>query len=147
MKALVTLTLLGLPSLGACADTFEITPVMIDGRLAFVDRRTPARCVSSVMVMRDADTQAPDEREEAWRARTTAWIDHGGYGCDDTLPLFYGQPLMGNAASTDGEFVPRPLETGVTYKVTVGSGATDEAVTRFRLLTNGQVENLGPAVP
>lgn len=144
MKALQILLGASLLLLGSCSRTFEITPTMVDGQLTFIDEQTPARCVSSVMVMKLASAQAPDEPYDRWRARTTAWVDYGGYGCDDRLPLVYGRALRGNAVDgPDSEIMPAPLEVGEIYVVAVGSGATAMASTNFRLLADGRVESLG----
>lgn len=116
---------------------------MIDGQLTFVDERVPHRCVSSVVVMKLASAQAPDEPYERWRTRTTAWVDYGGYGCDDKLPLVYGQALIGNAeGSPESEVAPAPLEVGEVYVVAVGSGATAMGSANFRMLADGRVEEL-----
>ncbi|WP_343794438.1 hypothetical protein [Brevundimonas kwangchunensis] len=98
--------------------------------------------------MKMDSAQAPDEPDDRWRERTTAWVDHGGYGCDDRLPLVYGQPLKGTGSGNpDNAFGPRPLETGVIYLAAIGSGADAEAGVTFRLLSDGRVENLGPVDP
>lgn len=143
MKVLRGLLCVGLLLVGSCSRTFEITPKMIDGQLTFIDERTPDRCVSSVMVMKMASDAAPDESHDRWRARTTAWVDYGGYGCDDRLPLVYGQALRGNAeGSSESEVAPALLEVGEVYVVAVGSGATAMGSANFRMLADGRVEEL-----
>lgn len=116
---------------------------MIDGQLTFVDERVTHRCVGSVVVMKLASAQAPDETCERWRARTTAWVDYGGCGCDDKLPLVYGQALRDNAGGSPGsEVAPAPLEVGEVYVVAVGAGATAMGSANFRMLADGRVEEL-----
>ena len=154
MRVLPLLSLIGLLALGGCSDTFDVRAVMTDGRLTFVadgPSRGRARCVSHVAVMvAEASPSSGHGPYEAWRQRAYAWVDQGGYGCDDRFPIVYGQALKGEDVRSSGptfeDVAPKALEVGRVYIVMVTVDATGYGGGSFRLLPDGTVENLGPAV-
>lgn len=87
---------------------------------------------------------------EAWRQRAYAWVDEGGQDCVDRFPVVYGRALRGvdaDPSPTSAEEVePKTLQVGAVYNVFITAGATGYGGGRFRLLSDGTVENLGPAL-
>lgn len=154
MRVLSLMPLFGLLMLGGCSYNFDVRAVMTDGRLTFIadgPSRSRARCVSRVEVMPvEVSPSSGPETMRAGRHRVYAWVDHGGYGCDDRFPIVYGQALKGADVRDSGaafeDVAPKALEVGRVYNVMVTVGATGYGGGSFRLLSNGTVENLGPAV-
>lgn len=147
MRAFRALALICLLGLSGCSYGFDVQAVIIDGRLAFVPGPRGAKpdCVSRVMV-RDEDAPVA-ATYDAWIRSAYAWADQGGYGCADRFPLFYGEALKGEDSAGAGisdEVAAKPLRAGVIYEVMITSGATGYGGGRFRLRSDGGVENLGP---
>lgn len=141
MNALRLMILAGLLMLGGCSYIYDIVAVMIDGRLAFVvDQNSQSKpsCLTRVEV-REVRARG-DSDLSVWEAGQPG-------ACENPFPIFYGQPILGEAVSPN-QALPtvsaKPLQIGVIYEVSASSSeGSGYAVTRFRLIESGRVENLG----
>lgn len=137
--------------LGGCSYTYGILATMIDGRLTFIvdpDQRRPSACLTSIIVMaQDGQRRAQAEPGDDVQLidRGVVWSNSVGYDCETRFPVTYGAPLAGAPTSPEQpgrEVGAKPLTPGVIYEVAAAAGATGYGGGRFRLTTDGRVENL-----
>ena len=136
-------------TVSGCSYSYDVQAKVVDGRLVFVaNPKWGADCVRRVQVR----SEEPDPG--------TVWEQSISYedGCDNKFPIAYGEPLRGHSQVYDSGGVPdamvgtpapsvaaKRLQAGAIYMVSTTTGATGYGCGRFRIGSNGQVENLGCA--
>ena len=143
--------------LGSCSYAYGILATMVDGRLTFVvdpSRPEPSTCITRITVSAH-DRQSRVEAEPGDNVQLVkagvVWWNSVGYDCETRFPIAYGVPLAGEARTpeqAEREVAAKQLSPGVVYEVSATAGATGYGGGRFRLTTDGEVENLpvrGPA--
>lgn len=133
-------------TLTGCLYSYDVKANVSDRQLAFeANPQWGADCVRGVQV-----------RSEEGGAGTV-WEQSIAYydGCENKFPIAYGVPLRGHPHVYVSGGVPdavvgtpapsiaaKKLRAGVTYTVSTTTGATGNGCGRFRIESDGQVENL-----
>ena len=133
------LALLTVFVLTGCSYDYTVNAVMLDGRVAFVvaptSRKNPD-CYRQVTIR--------DEQATLWQ-ETVDYDD----ACENRFPIFYGAALNGRPMLDASGGVPewaakvpaRPLQRGIWYEISITSAATGYGRGRFRISTEGRIEN------
>ena len=133
-------------TLSGCSYSYDVQARVSDGRLIFdANPQWGTDCVRRVEVAQD------NGAETVWEQS----IDYDD-GCVNKFPLVYGQALRGHPQGYDSGGVPdamagtaapsvaaKRLRIGVIYTVSTTTGATGYGCGRFRVESDGRVENLG----
>ena len=133
--------------LSGCSYSYDVRASVTDGRLAFdANPQWGADCVRHVAV-----TAEEGETRTVWEQS----ISHDDR-CENKFPIAYGAPLRGHLHVYDSGGVPdamvgkpapsvaaKRLRAGVIYTVSTTTGATGYGCGRFRIGSDGRVENLG----
>jgi len=132
-------------TLSGCSYSYDVQSSASDGRLIFdANPQWGAECVRHVEVTEDNGAGA------VWQ-QSIAHAD----ACVNKFPLMYGPSLRGHPQVYDSGGVPdamvgmpapsvtaKKLRGGVIYTVSTATGATDYGCGRFRIGSDGRVENL-----
>jgi len=134
-------------TLSGCSYSYDVQAKVSDGRLVFdANPQWGADCVRRVEVRSDDGSAG------------TVWDQSisPDDGCENKFPLAYGVPLRGEPHVYDSGGVPdamagtpapsvaaKKLRTGVIYTVSTTTGTTGYGCGRFRIGSDGRVENLG----
>ena len=134
-------------SQSGCSYSYDVSAKVSNGRLVFdANPQWGGDCVRRVEV----------SSEEGGAG--TVWEQSISFddGCKNKFPIAYGKPLRGHPQVYDSGGVPdamvgtsapsvaaKKLRAGVIYTVSTGTGATGYGCGRFRIGSDGRVENLG----
>jgi len=134
-------------TLAGCSYSYDVQARVSDGRLVFdANPQWGPDCVRHVEVSSEEDGVAV-----VWE-QTISYED----GCENKFPITYGVPLRGHPHVYDSGGVPaamvgtpapsvaaKKLRPEVIYTVSTTTGATGYGCGRFRIGSNGRVENVG----
>ncbi|QIK77996.1 hypothetical protein G7077_02785 [Sphingomonas piscis] len=153
MRSLKSLPLCVLAAvLSGCSYTYNLSAVVIDGRLAFVVDQTFLRspdCIRGIEVSLDTDGPNPqlESGDDASKIRNGVyWSQRMETGsCLNDFPVLYGSQLKGTPfVFSDGEsgiVMPKKLRVGVIYQVHTESSGSGYGSGWFRITPQLTVES------
>jgi hypothetical protein len=153
-------------SLNGCSYVYELVATKIGGQLAFVvapGSYLKPNCIRSIEVRAEGGVHAvsaPGDDRESVREGAFWQRNFDVTGCENPYPVIYGAHLKGKPfqwhpeggpiSAEERAFVGRmnagveakPLPTGVVYQVSATSRGSGYGSGRFRIKTDGSIENL-----
>jgi hypothetical protein len=139
--------------LGSCSSAYDLRAIIIDGQVAFVPEDEDVwgnpnpDCLYSISVsIVDGPPAIPAAGDSVCMVKNgTYWKrTFAVTSCDNAFPVIYGAKLKGPPFREKYPFEvqAKPLLRGFTYEVSTSSNGSEYGGRRFKLTTEGAVENL-----
>lgn len=153
MNATKTPALILALALTSCSSVYDLRAIVIDGKLAFVPEdediwgNPSPECFYSISVsILDGPSATPAAGDSVGMVENGVYWDKtfAVTSCDNSFPIVYGMKLHGPPFRENDEngVEAKRLLPGFTYEVSAASNGSEYGGRRFRLTTQGTVENL-----